>query len=85
MGQVKFCGRQPLKNMEGYGRLPFRFFKGCLPQTFLGPFLNTFSFDVVPQRHKYLIKIEEYRSRGYKVFDQDEMWCNANHTKEYER
>ena len=43
----KICGRQPLKNLKGYGLLsrpyPFIFFKGCLPQTLLGPFLNTLS------------------------------------------
>ena len=35
-GPSKICGRQPLKN-------PFKFFKGCLPQILLGPFLNTLS------------------------------------------
>ena len=32
----KFCGRQPLKNLKGYGLL-----KGCLPQNLLSPLLNT--------------------------------------------
>ena len=36
------CGRQPLKNLKGYG-LPKQFFKGCLPQVLLVPFLNTLS------------------------------------------
>ena len=25
----------------------------------------------------------EYRQQGYKIFYQDETWCNANHTREY--
>ena len=37
-GLSKICGRQPLKNLKGYGLL-----KGCLPQILLSPFLNTFS------------------------------------------
>ena len=38
-GPSKICGRQPLKNL---GRsYHFKFFKGCLPQISLGPFLNT--------------------------------------------
>ena len=35
-GPSKICGRQPLKKLKG-------FFKGCLPQILLGPFLNTLS------------------------------------------
>ena len=46
-GLCKFCGRQPLKNLKGYGLLsrpyPFKYFKGCLPQNLLGPLLNTSS------------------------------------------
>ena len=40
-------GRQPLKNLKWYGlpqqtiSLHFKFFKGCLPQILLGPFLKT--------------------------------------------
>ena len=37
MDQVKFVGRQPLKHLKRH----FKFFKGCLPQILLGPFLNT--------------------------------------------
>ena len=33
-GPSKVCGRQPYP-------YPFEFFKGCLPQILLGPFLNT--------------------------------------------
>ena len=47
-GPSKICGRQPLKNLKGYGLLkqadhtyPFKFFKGCLSQILLGPLLNT--------------------------------------------
>ena len=39
-GPSKICGRQPLKNLEGYD-LHVNFFKDCLPQMLLGPFLNT--------------------------------------------
>ena len=42
-GPSKICGRQPLKNSKGYGLL-IKFFKGCLPQILLGPFLNTLSY-----------------------------------------
>ena len=35
----KICGKQPLKNLKGYG-LHFKIFKGSLPQILLGPFLN---------------------------------------------
>ena len=51
-GPIKICGRQSLKNLKLYG-LPdmaclsrpyhFKFFKGCLPQTLLGPFLSILS------------------------------------------
>ena len=34
-GPSKICGRQPSKNLK--------FFKGCLPQILLGPFLNILS------------------------------------------
>ena len=30
-GPSRICGRQPLKNLKGYGLL-FKIFKGCLPQ-----------------------------------------------------
>ena len=36
-GQIKICGRQPLKYLEGFK------FQGCLPQILLGPFLNNLS------------------------------------------
>ena len=36
-GPSKICGRQPLS-----------FFKGCLPQILLGPFLNTLSHFIPP-------------------------------------
>ena len=46
-GPSNICGRQPFKNLKGYGLLSrpyhFKFFKGCLPQILLGPFLNTLS------------------------------------------
>ena len=48
----KICGRQPLKTLKRYGLLdmiclrrsyPFKLFKGCPPQIFFGPLLNTSS------------------------------------------
>ena len=44
-GPSKVCGRQGLKNLKWYGLLTYhlKFFKGCLPQILLGPFLNNFS------------------------------------------
>ena len=42
-GPSKICGRQPLKNLKGYGLLTFHFFKDCLPQISPEPFLNTLS------------------------------------------
>ena len=36
-GPSKICGRQPLKNLGDMVRLR-KFFKGCLPQIFFGPF-----------------------------------------------
>lgn len=39
--------------------------------------------DVVAQRHVFLRKIISYRETGFKVFYQDETWCNANHTRQY--
>ena len=38
----EICGRQHLKICLSRP-YHFKFFKGCLPQTLLGPFLNTFS------------------------------------------
>ena len=46
-GPNKVCRRQSLKNLKGYGLLKqtisLQFFKGCLQQVLLGPFLNTLS------------------------------------------
>ena len=39
--------------------------------------------DIVVSRQRYLQRVRELRSGGYKVFYQDETWCNANHTREY--
>ena len=41
-GPSKICGRQPLKNLKGYGLLN-TVFKDCLPQILLGAILNTLS------------------------------------------
>ena len=47
-GHSKICGRQPLKILKGMicfkQIIPFKFFKSCLPQILLGPFLNTLSY-----------------------------------------
>ena len=43
-GPSEICQRQPLKVLKWYGLLKLiKFFKGCLPQIPLGPFLNTLS------------------------------------------
>ena len=46
-GPSEIYGRQPLKNLKGYGVLKktisLKIFKGYLPQNLLGPFLNTLS------------------------------------------
>ena len=46
-GPSKICGKHLLKNWKGYGLLrqpcPFNFFKGCLLQKLVSPFLNTWS------------------------------------------
>ena len=45
-GPIKICGTQPLKNLRDMVCLS-RFFKGCLPQILLDPFLNTLSHMIV--------------------------------------
>ena len=44
--QNKICGIQPLKHLKGYGlfrqKISLQFFKGCLPQILLSPFLILF-------------------------------------------
>ena len=46
-GPRTIYGRQSLKKLNGYDMHksdhPFKFFKGCPPQIFFGPFLNTLS------------------------------------------
>ena len=39
--------------------------------------------DVVASRHRVLRLLQEYRQLGYEIFYQDELWCNAHHTREY--
>ena len=39
--------------------------------------------DVVATRHKVLQALVDYRAKRYKIFYQDETWCNANHTREF--
>ena len=36
---------------------PFKFFKGCLPQIFLGPFLNTLSHTAISKKDVGIYKI----------------------------
>ena len=50
-GPSEICGRQPSENMKGYG-LPFKLFKGCLPQILLGLFLNTLPYFTIVNRNK---------------------------------
>ena len=38
-GSSEICGRQSLKKLKWY-HITSNFFKGCLPQIWLGPFLN---------------------------------------------
>ena len=42
-GTSKICGRQPLKNEMMRWTYKFKFFKVCLPQFILVPFLNSLS------------------------------------------
>ena len=43
-GPSKICGRPPLKSLKRYGLpYPFKYFKGCVPQILLIPFLNVFT------------------------------------------
>ena len=54
-GPSKICGRQPFKKFEevwsALGRPhPFKYFKGCLPQILLGPFLNTAAFNDLQEK-----------------------------------
>ena len=39
--------------------------------------------DIVVQRQIYLRKLRDLRASEYKIFYQDETWCNANHTRQY--
>ena len=63
-GPSKICGRQSLKKVKRYGLLsryiPFKIFKGCLPQMLLGPFLSTLSHISIdrnyPSRHRTLFQ-----------------------------
>ena len=40
-GLSRICGRQPSKNLKGYGKsFQFKLFDGFLPQILLGPLFN---------------------------------------------
>ena len=39
--------------------------------------------DIVATRHRVLRSLIEFREQGYKIFYQDETWCNAHHTRVY--
>ena len=39
--------------------------------------------DIVASRQRYLRRVRELESAGYKIFNQDETWCNANHTRKF--
>ena len=46
---------------------PFKFFKGCLPQILLGPFLNTLSHisDALGNNKKFISEICSYKTEVF--------------------
>ena len=56
MAHAKFVEARPY---------PFKFFKGCLPHIFLGPFLNTLTHKVKKYYHKYPNYIITIHHRNY--------------------
>ena len=67
MDQVKFVEDNYLKNWGGMVCLSrshsFKFFKDCLPQILLGPFLNTLSHFMKQYTESKLIKYFKYSSK----------------------
>ena len=39
--------------------------------------------DIVAARHRFLLDVQKFRDEGYKVYYQDETWCNAHHTRQF--
>ena len=82
-GSGKICGRQPLKNLKWYG-LPkqiifhLKFFKGCLPQILLDPFVQFFSFGTVFSF--YLIRLICGRSQSIPIIFKNDgtLPCKVN-------
>ena len=58
-GPSKICGREPLKNFNGYetDHISSNICKGCLPQNLLCPFLNTWTQMMVKKRNCKRIQI----------------------------
>ena len=76
-GPSEICGRQPLKNlvMVCLNRpYHFKFFKGCLPQISLGPFLNTLSHLFLQQ-----INVSHLSSFANVSVNYCHLKCNGNH------
>ena len=71
-GPSRICGRQQRQNLKGYGLLrtgytPFRFFKGCLRQILLEPFLNTLSHILhlmSLKKHKKKVKLQQEKTKA---------------------
>ena len=68
-GSSKIYWRQPLKNLKWCGQpkqtpCHLRFFKGCLPQTLLGLFLNTLTHLCLPiiNRNDSMSKVRRWRT-----------------------
>ena len=61
-GPSKICGRQPLKNLKW--PYQFKFFKGCLPQVLLGPFLNTLTQMKLLRFLNFILRITGISSRS---------------------
>ena len=39
--------------------------------------------DIVAARHRFLLDVQKFREEGYKIYYQDETWCNAHHTRQF--
>ena len=39
--------------------------------------------DIVAARHRFLLDVQKFRDEGYKIYYQDETWCNAHHTRQF--
>ena len=39
--------------------------------------------DIVAAWHRFLLDVQKFRDEGYKIYYQDETWCNAHHTRQF--